>query len=227
MATVNMPKIDTAETDIKVLVPQMLNAYAKLTKELSWLLNNLDTRNINYIDGDLLVDGTVTALKLIVDELSAISANLGKITSGEIYGAYIATQEDAYPRTEMSILEHLFAAFTDANNHIKIRTDISGSPGQRFTGGGTVLGSVTTYLGYLEIWVPSILRLTSPNLRINGWSSLYGIGDGKTLAEELDNIYTLLDSKADIDHTHSVTIPNHNHGNPDNLNSGGGTFTVS
>ncbi|MCE3202469.1 hypothetical protein [Paenibacillus sonchi] len=262
MANVTLPNIDSAETNIQVLVPQMLNAYAKLTKELSWLLNNLDTRNVNELNAEVIVAGSITAGKLAansvvaenitagsvetdklaagavtaekitVGQLSAIAADLGHITAGliesiEIYGSYIATRNGSFPRAEMSNTEHLFAAFTDADNHVKVRPDLSGAPGVRFTAGGNVLGALTTYLGFLEVWVPSILKLTAPTVRVNGWGSLYSISEGRTLSEELDNIYTLLDSKADVSHTHSVTIPNHNHGNPDNLNSGGGTFVVS
>ncbi|GFN32610.1 phage tail spike protein [Paenibacillus xylaniclasticus] len=43
----------------------------------------------------------------------------------------------------------------------------------------------------------------------------------------LGDLWAALAGKASIYHTHSVTIPNHNHGNSANLNSGGGTFTVS
>lgn len=242
MANVQLPNIDTAETDIKVLVPQLLNAYAKLTKELTYLLNHLDTRNVSELNAEKLVAlsieteklaaGAVTAEKITVNELSAIAADLGHISAGliesiEIYGSYIATSNGSYPRAEMSVTEHLFAALTDANNHIKIRTDISGSPGQRFTGSGSVLGSLTTYLGYWELWAPAILALTAPKVQFSSWYNLYNDDKVTTLGDELDNIWEAINNKADIGHTHSVTISNHNHGNPDNLNSGGGTFTVS
>lgn len=47
------------------------------------------------------------------------------------------------------------------------------------------------------------------------------------LVAEIAALWTALDGKASASHSHSVTIPNHNHGNPDNVTSGGGTFTVS
>ncbi|MFD2414187.1 hypothetical protein, partial [Paenibacillus rhizoplanae] len=52
-------------------------------------------------------------------------------------------------------------------------------------------------------------------------------GNRIVTAAELDAIWSALAGKADASHSHSVTIPNHNHGNPANVNSGGGTFTVS
>jgi hypothetical protein len=56
--------------------------------------------------------------------------------------------------------------------------------------------------------------------RVTGLS--LGIGDISGLRAELDSIKSQL-----WNHRHTVTTPNHNHGNKDNLNSGGGTFTTS
>ncbi|WP_410512046.1 hypothetical protein PaeBR_18680 [Paenibacillus sp. BR2-3] len=231
---------------------ELVSKLNTVVKQMQNLLLNLDTLNIrslnaevieaetitagklaaNSVETENLVSGSVTAEKITVNELSAISADLGYITAGliesiEIYGSYIATRNGVFPRAEMSNTEHLFAALTDANNHIKIRTDISGSPGVRFTSAGNVLGSLTTYLGYLEIWGPAILALTAPKVQFGSWYNLYNDDKGTTLGDELDNIWEAINNKADISHTHSVTLPNHNHGNPENVNSGGGTFTTS
>lgn len=43
----------------------------------------------------------------------------------------------------------------------------------------------------------------------------------------IDNILTSLAGKSSIGHTHTVTTPNHNHGNVANTNSGGGTFNTT
>lgn len=150
MADVQLPSINQGETDIKKMVSQLLNAYIVLTEELTYLLNNLDTRNINEVDGDLLVTGTVTAIKLQVDELSAITANLGKITSGEMYGAYIATREDAFPRAEMSNTDDLFGAYFNANEGIKIQADYGGGPSLNFIHAGNIIARLDMLLGYLE-----------------------------------------------------------------------------
>lgn len=112
MANVQLPSIGITPGDIdnanlpqlQKIVKGLLNTTAILTEELTYLLNNLDTRNVNEIDGDILVTGTVTAGKIAagaitadkieagaitaekidVDELSAISANLGHIKAGLI-----------------------------------------------------------------------------------------------------------------------------------------------
>lgn len=49
----------------------------------------------------------------------------------------------------------------------------------------------------------------------------------RVLQDQVDTLQRVLAEKADVGHTHSVTIPNHNHGNVQNSNSGGGTFVVS
>ncbi|WP_318626885.1 hypothetical protein [Paenibacillus polymyxa] len=115
MANVVLPTVNPSLGDIsqsnvdqlRSLVKQLHNAAVQQTEELLYLLNNLDTRNINEIDGDILVTGTITAAKMNVQKLSAIAADLGTITAGvidsvEIYGSYIATSRDEFPKVEMS-----------------------------------------------------------------------------------------------------------------------------
>lgn len=134
MASVNLPNIDITNNDIDAaslpqlqkIVKALLNTTAILTEELTFLLNNLDTKNVNEIDGDVLVSGTVTAAKMLVDELSAISANLGKITAGEIYGTYIATRETGYPRGEMSNTENTFAVRASSSQSVGMTANGSG-----------------------------------------------------------------------------------------------------
>ncbi|WP_025685992.1 hypothetical protein [Paenibacillus maysiensis] len=115
MANVELPSVNPSLGDIsqsgvdqlRSLVKQLHNASVMQTEELMYILNNLDTRNVNEIDGDILVTGTITAAKMNVQKLSAIAADLGAITAGvidsvEIYGSYIATSRDEFPKVEMS-----------------------------------------------------------------------------------------------------------------------------
>ncbi|KGE20061.1 hypothetical protein [Paenibacillus wynnii] len=257
MANVQLPNIDTVETDIKVLVSQLLNAYAKLTKELTWLLNNLDTRNVNELNAekivagsimtDKLAAGAVTADKISVNELSAITADLGHITAGliesiEIFGSYIATRRNDFPRAEMNNSGDLLAVYTDASNYMTIEPGLFDEPTIVFRKSGLpslVLGPVGIFAGLvsssLSLLVGSengSLQLmcgsdTFDNVTVPSWSKFRSLESGTSLQSELDAIWAALAGKASISHSHSVTIPNHNHGNPDNLNSGGGTFIVS
>lgn len=138
MANVQLPNINITPSDVdnanlpslQKIVKNLLNTTAILTEELTFLLNNLDTRNVNEIDGDVLINGTVIAEKMLVEKLSAISADLGKITAGEVYGAYIATRENDFPRAEMSSDKNLFGAYTDELRKILIEAINvnSGSP---------------------------------------------------------------------------------------------------
>jgi hypothetical protein len=232
MAGVNLPNVEgmTSLSDLK-------NAVGKMTKELSWLLNNLDTRNLNYVDGDLLVEGTVTALKLQVEELSAISANLGKIVSGEIYGAYIATKEAAYPRAEMSSTSDLFGAYKDADNFIRIVADYGGSPALEVWSAGAIKGRINTLLGVLAVEGYSgitVSSYSSTDLRSaeyvlvpkSDWSGLIK-EDGLSLQDEFDTLSDELAGKATVGISTSLS-GSANGGIPIGtvlMVSGGGTVT--
>lgn len=48
-----------------------------------------------------------------------------------------------------------------------------------------------------------------------------------SLERKLNDLQSRLYSKSDKGHRHSVTTANHNHGNPQNQNSGGGTYTTT
>ncbi|WFR60876.1 hypothetical protein P9222_20315 [Paenibacillus amylolyticus] len=54
-----------------------------------------------------------------------------------------------------------------------------------------------------------------------------GIGQITGLQNEINALWSAISGKASSNHTHTVTVPNHNHGNPQNATSGGGTFTTS
>lgn len=56
---------------------------------------------------------------------------------------------------------------------------------------------------------------------------LSGMSDDiEKLKEEVDQLKNDLVNKADKKHTHSVSLPYHNHGNPQNMSSGG-TLTTA
>ncbi|MEC4569349.1 hypothetical protein L8C07_25720 [Paenibacillus sp. CMAA1739] len=106
-------------------VKDLANTVAKMAKDLEFIINgNLDANNIransiqtkNLQAGSVSADkiqagaitsekiqaNAVTADKIQVRQLSAISADMGKITAGEIYGAYIATSEDRFPMVTLT-----------------------------------------------------------------------------------------------------------------------------
>lgn len=268
MGNVNLPN-----TDGMTSVEELKNAVGKMTKELSWLLTNLDTRNVNELNAEVIIAGSiqtdklaagsittdkievgaittekleagaVTAEKITVDELSAITANLGHITAGliesiRIFGSYVATRNGAFPRAELNNQGDLLAVYTDANNYLTIEPGITGEPTLTYRKSGAVsliLGPAFGLTGLLAN-TPVVLGTQSGNTNIvcgdsgyvsvPSWSKFVN-GTGDTLQSEFNAIWAAIADKADISHSHSVTIPNHNHGNPDNVTSGGGTFSVS
>lgn len=134
MANVQLPTINP-DQDIEKLVKQLLNVYIQLTEELMFLLNNLDTKNVNELNAEVITAGSITADKiqaraisadkLDVNELSAISANLGRITAGlmeavEIYGSYISTNRYGYPKVEISDTQDMVCAWKSYNNAIQV-----------------------------------------------------------------------------------------------------------
>jgi hypothetical protein len=134
VANVQLPTVNP-DQDMEKLVKQLLNVYIMLTEELTYLLNNLDTRNVNELNAEVITAGSITADKIQagsitadkmdVNELSAISANLGHIIAGliesvEIYGSYIATRRTGYPRAEMSNIDNMFSASQSSTSNIKI-----------------------------------------------------------------------------------------------------------
>lgn len=207
MANVNIPttSVDPNEQDVGKLVKQLLNAYIILTEELTFLLNNLDTRNLNEVDGDILVTGTVTAAKMMVEKLSAISADLGKIVAGEIYGTYIATRENAYPRSEMSASDDMFSAFYNANNFIRISA-VGGNNSPQLLLSSTfanllllMLGTtanISVTGGNLNLHTTENMELTAdeirlfPNnfrgIRVSAFSDIVDDSSGKSLQDVLN-----------------------------------------
>lgn len=76
---------------------------------------------------------------------------------------------------------------------------------------GTTYLSSNTYIGS---------SLVATKNDIAGFSSSI-----TSLQNQINSLSSALNGKSNIGHTHTVTIPTHNHGNPQNANSGGGTYT--
>jgi hypothetical protein len=97
VANVKLPgPLENVENmDPKQLNIILLNAYNKLLKEMTFLLKNLDDRNIvaESLTADSIAANTITAVKMSVTELSAITANMGHLTAGRVTGAVIENQE--------------------------------------------------------------------------------------------------------------------------------------
>lgn len=118
--------------------PEALRDYIiKLQRDLQYLLVNLDDLNISRLNASVIIANTITADKMDVTELSAISANLGTITAGlmqavTIIGSYIATANGTYPRVELDSVSNFLAALASATDKLTISPSSGGVPGVVF-----------------------------------------------------------------------------------------------
>lgn len=182
-----------------------------------WLndfLAHMDTLNIDELNANVIIAKTITADKMDVAELSAISANLGHITAGlieavQIYGSYIATST-GYPRVEMSSTGNLFGALYDPNNSLTIIPSYAGSPSLAFTSGGTFLGflrgigstillQTVTGVGDIQIGSGGDLILYASTISgkyviFESWDRMKNAATGNTLQQDLNSINASISS---------------------------------
>lgn len=227
----SLEKIDVLE-EVATL-EELSNMVAKLQRTLRYLLNgNLDFQNIR-------VKGII-ADNIDVNELSAITANLGKILAGEIYGTYIATSESNFPRAEMSESTQMFRVMLSPISYAEFaaRAGLGAgeTPALRFVEGVEefVLGHGAVLGGYMGIKTNGYFMISASdgvyinNLRVTSWADIYNASAGKTLAAELNaltsSITTLNSSVASLTAainnkaTKGVSTGSaghHNHGIPD------------
>lgn len=212
----NSPPQTKEVGEVLEYVKGLANTVAKMAKDLEFILNGnvaFDNIRAEGIEAKNIKAGAVTAEKITVNELSAITANLGHILAGliesvEIYGSYIATRKDAYPRAEMSATDNMFAAMSNVNNHIRISA-VGGNNSPQLllkssfanllllmlgttanimvTGGDLMLGADNMEFNADEI------RLFPNNykgIRVSAFSDIVDNSSGKSLQE-------ILNSKAD------------------------------
>ncbi|OAS19244.1 hypothetical protein [Paenibacillus oryzisoli] len=162
MATVSFGGADTIDVgqslqEIRQALLRVVDALAEDEKQLEWAVNgNLDVKNIRA--------QSISADRMDVQQLSAIAADLGKITAGEIYGTYIATAEGIFPRAEMSNTNNLFTAYLDSDSYIQMDSDRLGTPTLVFQE-----GAINTLVAQIAGVGFSIIP-TSGNMFINAQS---------------------------------------------------------
>lgn len=175
---------------------EVYESLAKLQKTMKYLINgNLDFENIRA--------KSITADRMDVNELSAITANLGHIIAGliesvEIYGSYIATARGTYPRAEMSNTEDLFGAYKDAFNSIKMHANLLGSPTLVIDSDGEIhslLGSVAGNSILFQIMKGSLVLRSFSNLNlrssvgyvdVESWNDFLNASTSRTLQQDLN-----------------------------------------
>ncbi|SDW30434.1 hypothetical protein [Paenibacillus sp. PDC88] len=219
--------------EVKVYLKDAISKVARALMDIDFMINGtLDVNNIRAegiearsiaaeaITTEKIQAGAVTADKITVNELSAISANLGHIIAGliesvEIYGSYIATRRNAYPRAEMSSDNDLFGAYRDALNFIEIEAEFGGSPAVRFIQNGQIKGNM--HMLYGDITLEGLSGVT---LRATGGRDiLLDAGSGylsvpsfsKIISDSDQSLGVELDRKATAGTSTSMS-GSHNHG---------------
>jgi hypothetical protein len=187
----------SVEDNVKILSDHLIG----FARYMNWLMLSLDTLNINRLDAKVIIANTITAEKMNVDELSAISANLGEITAGiirgiQIFGSYIATRDNAYPRAEMSNEGDLFGVYTSPTVYTRMSQSIMGSPGTVYSDGTTTGIIATSIFGnYLVINSDhNILLNATGTVDLDDWTKLKNRSSGQTLQQALDNLNSSISS---------------------------------
>lgn len=209
----NVP--EDKSTDEKI--QRLEDAYIRMIRDLNYILENLDDININRLDAKVIIAGTITAAKiaagaitaneiaagtitadkLSVSQLSAIAADLGTITAGIIYGAYIATANGTVPRIELSSSTNLLEAFASLTDSIFIDPVTGGKVQLGFENStteviiqapaGIFLIATALAAGEIQISSGEDLRLSAQgDTYVDSWSELINNATGNTLQSDLD-----------------------------------------
>lgn len=160
-------------------LPQLIEMVAKLQKQVQWLMDG-------KIGSDNIRANSIVAEKMDVNELSAITANMGKLTSGEIYGAYIATAEGTFPRAEMSSADDLFGAYSAADKFVQVKAldGTTSTPAIVLRdGSGAISG-----LMYLDSTLSEFNIGTTRNIRISSGITGYTRVDSELMVVDWTNV---------------------------------------
>lgn len=138
MSQLKAPPLTDDVKELREYIKYLSNQLASMLKDLDFTLNgDVDFRNVRA--------KSIKSDRMDVDELSAISANLGHIVAGliesvQIFGSYVATRNGAFPRAELNNTGDLLAVYTDANNSITIEPGITNTPNMVFKESGETVG---------------------------------------------------------------------------------------
>lgn len=202
MSQLKAPPLTDDVKELREYIKYLSNQLAIMLKDLDFTLNgDIDFRNVRA--------KSIKADNLNVTELSAITANLGHIISGliesvQIFGAYIATRNGTYPRTEMSSTGNIFAAYASSDHYIAIDPDYAGTPALKWVFAGAERGGLNDIAGVMELLGIGgmVLNVSSGNLDINvtgtvnfaNWNKIYNNDTDRTLQQDLTEIFDRLEA---------------------------------
>lgn len=167
--------------------------------------------------------------------MRAVNAEFsGKITASDIDGGVITgakyqTSDTKWPRVVIDPSSVAFGVYADANNGVRIPAFEDGVTKIQFIENGnesTIYNSSTAGFNIVafsdaRIVGANIYLAASQRVHFPSWSVIYGDSNGRSLQSEFDDIWLAIAGKAQSNHTHTVNISTHNHGNSENQNWGG------
>jgi len=210
MSQLKAPPLTDDVKELREYIKYLSNQLASMLKDLDFTLNgDVDFRNVRA--------KSIKADRMDVDELSAISANLGHIVAGliesvQIFGSYIATSKDSFPRCEMSSTGNVFAAKSSADHYVAIDPNYAGTPALKWIFNGTERGGLNDISGVMELLGIGglVLNVSGGDLDINvegninifpsnyarlaDWYKLFNISSGRTLGQDLSEIFDRLEA---------------------------------
>lgn len=185
-----------------------------LVNEFRNLMLNLDDVNFDKI----------TANVMNVNELSAITANLGTITAGllqaitiissTITGSLIQTvASGTYPRVELNSTSTYIRAQASANDELRVDTTLLGSPAVVFDNGAIVAAMYlfSLFSNIFMIQSEGEIRIypgTGFDVVFRDWDEIYSMGDGQNLQTALNakaNSFTGLTSSVGVMGSDGIT----------------------
>ncbi|WP_091015999.1 hypothetical protein [Paenibacillus amylolyticus] len=118
MADFQMPNVDGMNS-----MDELKNAVGKMAKELGWLLNNIDWKNINELNISLNDGASVVIANEGITVNDGTKNTFTVNTAGQVTmtGAKVQSSENGYPRVEMNPDQNLFGAYSAANNYLTIQ----------------------------------------------------------------------------------------------------------
>lgn len=215
MASFNLPNVDGMTS-----VDELKNAVGKMAKELTWLMQNLDWKNINELNIQLNGGAAVTINDSGITVNNGVFDTFTVDINGEITATGMNIQSSTgYPKVVMNPATKLFAAYKSATEYMEIQADYTGAPSFNLIHDGNIVGRIDMILGYPEYYGKGGLDLLTDNnghinLKPGGTGTVWlNSGDFSKLRNDSTTLQAALNAKA----TSGVSTGlsgSHNHGIP-------------